>query len=70
MQAEADNKMKGKAENLFMSKWAWDLLNELRDEQVCYPKKGRGRLVEDMLLKEKLKRDKRKSLESDLSETA
>ena len=70
MQTESDNKMKGKAENLFMSKWAWDFLNELRDEQVCYPKKGRGRLVEDMLLKEKNRREKRKSIENDLSETA
>lgn len=70
MEAENSEKMRGKAENMFMSIWAWDFLNELRDEQTCYPKKGRGRLVEELLLKEKAKRDKKKALESSEQKSA
>lgn len=55
------SKLKGHQGNLYMAEWAWDFLEELAQESSEYKRIGRGRIIEDLLLKEKSRRDKKKA---------
>ena len=58
------SKLKGHQGNLYMAEWAWDFLEELAQESSEYKRIGRGRIIEDMLSREKSSRD-RKQAEAD-----
>jgi len=53
-----------------MSGEAWEYLEELKNRQISLPKRGRGRIVEDILLKEKAREEKKKSLDLTEQKTA
>lgn len=58
--SEGIDKTKSKRDNIVMSGEAWDYLENLKMRQTTLPIRGRGRIVEDFLLKEKAKEEKKK----------
>lgn len=61
---------RGKAVTVFMAHWAIAFLEEITNEQTRIPKKGKGRILEELLLKEKSRREKKKAAESPEQKTA
>lgn len=59
---------RGEPITIYMSKEAINYIDVLVKEQAVIPKPGRGRIVEELLMKEKSKREKRKA--SELEKTA
>jgi hypothetical protein len=62
--SEENDKSKGRQDNMYMSIEAWDYLNELVSRQPGRPKRGRGRIIEDILLEKKAKEEKKKMADS------
>ena len=55
------SKLRGHQGNLYMAEWAWDFLEELAQESSEYKRIGRGRIIEDLLSRERGRRDRKKS---------